>query len=384
DEKLIAYEIVEFEKGIETQYITRSLDSRANDLAISAKDLSIQNVLTSKLSNLSLQIYSFLLKNGYAKNEEDYLQTRTYFHYHLPSYSIEHLGFREKLYLYMAHLWYSLVIQDFSRSYRYATKWVNLFEENKKMMEAYPVHYLKGKNNLIESLFFLRYYSKFESNLAELEIHCANPKLITNSNTQTLAFLYTRYNQLNKHFLKGSFSEGLKDLARIEIELKGFESKIDSHHVMVFYYKFASIYFGAGNYKACIYYLEKIISNKELGMRQDLLCYSRLLHLIAHYEDGQDAHLDRIIRSTFKFLIKMDDMHRVQAEIMVFLKNLGHILPSELDSEFKRLLGKLKALENHPFEKRSFLYLDIISWLESKIERKGIHQIITEKSANLR
>ena len=384
DEKTMAYEIVEFEKVIESQYITRSLDSRADNLAISARDLSIQNVLTSKLSNLSLQIYSFLLKNGYAKNEDDFERTKTYFHYHLPSYEDAHLGFREKLFLYMAHLWYSLVIQDFRSSYRYASKWVELFEDRPKMIHAYPVHYLKGKNYLIESLFFLRYYSKFKIQLTELELISKNEKIITNSNTETLAFLYSRYNQLNQHYLKGSFILGLEDVSRIELELKKFSSKIDSHHVMVFYYKFASIYFGAENYKACIYNLNKIIDNKELGMRQDLLCYSRLLNLIAHFEAGLDEDLDRLIRDTFKFLIKMDDMHLVQAEIMVFLKNLNSILPSELPNAFIALHKNLKALENHPYEKRSFLYLDIISWLESKINNEPIHKVIKRKSLNLK
>ena len=384
DEKTMAYEIVEFEKVIESQYITRSLDSRADNLAIAARDLSIQNVLTSKLSNLSLQTYSFLLKNGYAKNEDDYLRTKTYFQYHLPKYKNDHLGFREKLFLYMAHLWYSLIIQDFRSGYRYATKWVELFEDNSKMIYAYPVHYLKGKNYLIESLFYLRYYSKFKTELNDLENISLDEKLITNSNTKTLAFLYTRYNQINQHFLTGDFVKGQKEIARIENELKTFEDRIDSHHVMVFYYKIASIYFGSGNYKACIYNLDKIVNNKELGMRQDLLCYTRLLRLIAHFEDGQDANLEDLIRSTFKFLIKMGDLHQVQAEIIVFLRKLKHILPSELNKAFIELHKNLKELENHPYEKRSFLYLDIISWLESKISKKGIHSIIQEKAKNLR
>ncbi|MEO9533147.1 MAG: hypothetical protein ABJG68_09435 [Crocinitomicaceae bacterium] len=384
DEKTMAYEIVEFEKVIESQFITRSLDSRADNLAISARDLSIQNVLTSKLSNLSLQIYSFLLKNGYAKNEDDYLKTRTYFHYHLPKYKNSHLGFREKLFLYMANLWYSLVIQDFLNGYRYATKWVDLFEDRPKMILAYPVHYLKGKNYLIESLFYLRYYSKFKQQLTELEAITENDKIIVNSNTQTLAFLYTRYNQLNQHFLTGNFVEGLAYASRIEQELKGYITKIDPHHLMVFYYKIASIYFGAVNYKACIFYLDKIVFNKQLGMRQDLLCYSRLLRLIAHYEDGQDDNLEELIRNTFKFLIKMDDLHQVQAEIIVFLRKLGDILPSELNQAFEDLHKNLKVLENHPYEKRSFLYLDIISWLESKITNKGIHLIIQAKAKKLK
>jgi hypothetical protein len=384
DEKTMAYEIVEFEKVIETQYITRSLESRADNLAISARDLSIQNVLTSKLSNLSLQAFSFLLKNGYAKNEEDYLKTKEYFEYHLPSYKDEYLGFREKLFLYMARLYYALIIQDFTSGYRYATKWVELFEDNFKMKYAYPVYYLKGKNYLIESLFYLRYHSKFTIQLRELEEDSLNDKLITNENTKTIAFLHTRYNQINQHFLSGDFVEGLKDIHRIESELKDFKTKIDPHHLMVFYYKIACVYFGTGNYKACIYNLDLIVNNKELEMRQDLLCYSRLLKLIAHFEDGQDENLEELIKSTFKFLIKMDDLHKVQAEIMVFLRKLKKILPSELNTAFKELHKNLKELENHPYEKRSFLYLDIISWLESKIENKGIHLIMKEKAKNLR
>lgn len=384
DEKTMAYEIVEFEKVIETQYITRSLESRADNLAISARDLSIQNVLTSKLSNLSLQAYSFLLKNGYAKNEDDYQKTKQYFEYHLPQYKDEYLGFREKLFLYMSRLYYALIIQDFRSGFRYSTKWVELFEENTRMKYAYPVHYLKGKNYLIESLFYLRYHSKFLIQLKELEEASQDEKLITNENTKTLAFLYTRYNQINRHFLSGDFVEGLKDIHRIEAELKKFKNKIDPHHLMVFYYKIACIYFGTGNHKACIYNLDMIVNNKELEMRQDLLCYSRLLKLIAHYEDGSDENLEELIKSTFKFLIKMDDMHKVQAEIMVFLKKLKNILPSELNGAFKELHINLKQLENHPYEKRSFLYLDIISWLESKIEGKGIHLIMKEKAKNLR
>jgi peroxiredoxin family protein len=40
DEKYMAYEIVEFEKLIESQYITRSIQGRADELVIQAKELN--------------------------------------------------------------------------------------------------------------------------------------------------------------------------------------------------------------------------------------------------------------------------------------------------------------------------------------------------------
>ena len=118
-ENQIAFEIVEFEKIIETQYITRSLDSRANNLSQLSKELSEKNELSSKLSNLSLQLYSFLLKNGYAKNKEDLDQTQNYFKEHLPDLDLENLNFKERQQLYMAQVWYRFIIQDFTGSYKY-------------------------------------------------------------------------------------------------------------------------------------------------------------------------------------------------------------------------------------------------------------------------
>ena len=44
-------------------------------------------------------------------------------------------------------------------------------------------------------------------------------------------------------------------------------------------------------------------------MREDLLCFSRILNLVAHYEAGMDQNLEALIKSTYKFLIKMDELH---------------------------------------------------------------------------
>lgn len=67
DEKTIAYDILELEKIIESQFITRSISGRADQLIEQSEELSLQNFQASKLSNLSLKLYSILLENGYAK-----------------------------------------------------------------------------------------------------------------------------------------------------------------------------------------------------------------------------------------------------------------------------------------------------------------------------
>jgi len=327
-----------------------------------------------------LQLYSILLKKGYVSNDEDHQEIKNFFKSSLPEYSIQSLGFKERLYLYKALLWYSLITQDFLNSYKYAQKWVDLFYDNPKMKMSNPVFYLKGINYLLESLFLNQHLTKFRSTLNYFEEELKNQRFTLNENTESLAFLYLYLNKINLYFLEGRFNKGIDLIPEVLDEIESYNLKIDEHHVMVFYYKFASLYFGASRYEECIMYLDKIIRNKKLIMREDLLCFSRILNLVAHYEAGLDQNLEALIKSTYKFLLKMNELHLVQQRIIAFLRNLSNIYPHELKQAFVKLHQELKPFENHPYEKRSFMYLDIISWLESRIENVSVESIIRKKS----
>jgi hypothetical protein len=383
DEINLAYEIVEFEKVIESQYITRSMSNRADELAEQAKELSMRNVRISKLSNLSLQLYSLFLKEGYVKNDADSKLVNAYFEKRLPSYELSDLGFREKLFLYKAYLWHSFIMQDFVATYKYSQKWVDLFEDRPEMKLQNPVFYLKGVNYLLEALYLIKHRTRFKMVLDRLADDINNGAVGLNENTRALSFLYYHQNILNLYFLDGEFTVGLEHIPVLLEELPRFENKIDDHHIMVFYYKIACMYFGAGDNENCITYLGKIISNRELKMREDLLCFARVLNLVAHYEAGIDYNIDKLIVSTYKFLRKMNDLQQVQVKFIEFLKALGQMYPQDLRNGFIQLHSELKKFEDHPREKRAFLYLDILSWLESKIDNRSVEEVIREKATAL-
>ena len=168
EEKYTAYEIVELEKVIESQYITRSLSNRTQELVSQADSLISQNDLASKLSNLSLQLYEKLIKTGYAKSDDEFRNITKFFYERLPKIDSDNLGFREKLWYYKAHVWYSFLIQDFLSSYKYSLKWVDMFEKETKMISIHPVFYLKGNNYLLESLTLIKYPEKFKLTLNKM------------------------------------------------------------------------------------------------------------------------------------------------------------------------------------------------------------------------
>lgn len=380
EEKNIAYEIVELEKVIETQYITRSLSNRADQLSVQAKQLSQQNVIASKLSNLSLQLYSHLLQNGYVKNEKELQFVNKYFEDRLPKYNYAELGYRERLWLYKANLWYSFLVQDFLQSYKYASKWVSLFKKNNKLIILHPVFYLKGINYLLEASFLVKKVSTFKEELALFETDIEEKKIPLNTNTELLIFQYLYANKLHLHFLEGTFSEGEYLVDIINTKIDKYKNRLDNHHIVMLYYKIACLYFGMEKNRECIFYLQKIIKSKNLSAAEDLQCFARILNLIAHYECGLDYDLERQFIDTYKFLLKMENLQEVQKVFLESIRDLSDVFPHEIKGEFKKIHAKLEVFENHPYEKRAFLYLDILSWLESKIKNKPIALIIKEKT----
>ena len=383
EEKNIAYEIVELEKVIESQFITRSVQSRADDLAVQSKELSAQNLIASKLSNLSLQLYSYMLKSGYAKTDDERLRIKKYFDKSMPKFQYMTLGFREKLWLYKANLWYSFLIQDVKSCYKYAKKWMDLFYENQTMIYANPVWYIKGNSYFLECLYLIKHKTMFEKYLLKMEETIAISHFPKNDNFIALNFLCVYNSKINLHFLEGNFAGGIYLVDEILKNIKIHQNRIDENHVMILYYKIACLYFGAADNVNCIVYLKKIIDNKKLLIREDLMCFSRVLSLIAHYDEGKDADLSAQVKETYGFLTKMNQLHAVQKEIILFLKDVELVYPLQLKFAFKALHTKLKLFEDQQFENRVFLYLDIISWLESKIENRPIAAIIQEKFKKL-
>ena len=375
----VALLTLDFEKLIESQYITRSLQGRAEALAAEATATAAHLAQQHALSNASLRLYGLYLQAGHARNQADHERFTAYFRAHLPARLGRGSGFWEKLYFYQAQVWYHTINQDFRACYRYAQKWVDLFEAAPHLQESQTMLYIKGLHNLLAVLFNMLYYSKFKEVLQVLEDFGANQTRRATPNTESLLFQYIWTNRINACFLEGRFTEGVEIIPELLEQLGQYRGQLDLHRTLVFYYKIACLYFGSGQYRQAIKYLNRVIDHKEQGLREDLQCFARILNLVAHYEAGQDAELEYQVRSVYQFLGKMDDQQPMQVEVFRFLRRVGHVAPGQLREEFIDLKIKLEEIATRPFDRRPFLYFDIISWLESKISGRSVQDVMQEK-----
>jgi len=371
-------EVLVLEKKIESLHITRSMQDRADQLSSDINTANQHLIVQSRLSNLALQLYSWYIKNGLARNKEDEDEIEDFFHTNLTPEINNPEGFYEMLYFNQSYCWYAFIRQDYLMYYRYTQKWVNLFLSEPMMIQIETGNYIKGLHNLLNAHFTLRNYSGFDKTLSLFEEFSQSEIVKQNDNNKIQVFVYLYIAKLNQHFLQGTFKEGLSIVGEITQQLEQYNLFLDQHRTLVFYYKIASLYFGAGDFDNAIDYLNKII-NWKVNLRNDLQCYARLLHLIAHYELGNFQLLEYLIKTVYRFMAKMQNLSLVEEEIFKFLRKSFYLSARKLKPEFEKLLDTVRQFETSKFETRAFAYLDIISWLESKVSDKQTYEVIREK-----
>ena len=372
----IALETAQFEKLIEGQYITRSIEGRAEELSRECEMLTRKIDATNAYSNLSLRLYGLYLADGLVSNEQEYRAVGTYFQDNVPEGEYEDLDFWGKVYYCQSYTWMHLIRQDYPLCYRYTQRWVDLFRDNPKMIEVNAPLYLKGVHNHLATLFNMWQYDKFMEELHNLDLFPHQFDLTNNVNVAGLYHLYQFDHQIRRHYMEGTFTEGLGLVPQIMEVIGDNRYNWDDHRNMVFYYRIACLYFGSGDNDSAIDYLNLIINQRSPNYRSDIQAYARILSLICHFEMGNVQLVEYQVKSVYRFLSKVEHLQETQQIIFRFLRRIPRIREADLREEFVELKRRLDEVAKKPFESRPFTYLDIPSWLEAKIENVSVQEVI--------
>lgn len=377
----VALDFIELQKKIDTQNTTRGMISKSEKLNRLADTLCDRITRISELANIATQLYGLYLQLGYTRTQKDINLIIHVYGQRLSKYENlpeDKLSFTERFYLYQAYAWYHYILHNMLLCYKNVRHWITLFDEHPQMKRLMFDAYMRGYSRLLDSLFLLRSYKRFAQTLNTFEHEIAGIENVgDNSRMIALQIHYTH--QINKSFYEGAFNEGIKIIPEVEAFIQRYQNHLDIHHRMLLYYKIACLYFGNGDYDACMSYLKRIISTRDPLIRRDLQCYARILNLICSYESGSDYNIDYQIHAVYVFLDKMNDLQQVQKEMMHFLKRLNSVYASDLKEAFRKLYETLKPYEHHPYERRTFYYLDVLSWLQSKVEGIPVGEVIRRR-----
>ncbi|MCS6823133.1 MAG: hypothetical protein NZ529_02470 [Cytophagaceae bacterium] len=377
-------EIIKWEKSV-LMLTSQDKQSKVDDIIEEVKRINKQINNINIFSNLSIKMDSYYRQSGHIRDKEKLDELKKYIDSNLPEYDENQLSPLEKMYLYRLYIGFYFYIQDAQQGYAYSKKLTELFESTAGLIESNTEDYIRSLNALIISQYKLMRYDEFVDTNEKLQNLENNPAILLNENLRLRLLKYHFIHEINHFFMTGRFEEGVKSIMHTQKEtFLNLLENIDKHSLLIFNYKIACLYFGARDYNQCIRWLQKIINEPDVDFREDLHCFARIINLICHYELGNFDVIKYYIITTYKFLLKKDDLYLFQKYILAFLKKLKETLKDEqVKNEFIVLKKQLMPLVNSPYEKRAFAYFDIISWLESKIEKRSVEEIIQEKFRQL-
>ncbi len=371
-------DIVDLYRQVKVFNVSSEMTRVAEQAARSSSQISAQLNNISVLSLLSVQCYALHQHVGFARSQKDLDRLNNYFKPRIDCYEKSQMSFLERFYFYQVKAWYHYICHNTALSYRYAHKWIELFDSAPIMKEIMYDSYLRGYAQVLDGMFLMHKYSAFVRTLEAFERESKTIGTI-NDNAVMISQQILFTGQLNKCLMAGTYKDGLWLTKSIDSYLKKYADRLTLHEKMALDYKVACLYFGDGNYKKCIEYLSYIMAVKDHNIRRDLQCYARMLNLMTMYDAGIDFNIDYQIRSVYSFIVKMRDMSEMKNEVLSFFKSFGTISALDMKSELRNLYERLKPYENHPYERRTFYYIDLLSWLESKISGKTMGEIVRAK-----
>ncbi len=371
-------EVLKWEKNLLPYSLGKNHLERVGQIVEEGNFVNERIAKINTLTNLFVELNAIYVKVGYLRDKEDFDTVSDFFLRVLPSFE-DAYSLQEKLLWLEINLGYFNFIQDFKEAHAIATRWVALFPEPPVNTQLFD-KYLRGLNHLLNTQSRLGFYADFVETHRKMRV-LANHRIVRmNENLQIRLFKYSYAHKFNGYFMTGDFGKGVDLLKKIEKRLEGFIGMLDKHSELVLFYKIASLYFGNGNYRDALKWLNRIINSEDQDIREDVHSFARILNLITHYEIGNQDVIEYYIRSTYRFLLKKDDLHLFQQYILEFIRNLGKDTKTGMTDRFIQLRIKLQLLSQSKYDKRAFVYFDIISWLDSKIVGRPVAEIIREKS----
>jgi hypothetical protein len=342
------------------------------------------NELTEKLNNineywnLTTESFSLMKKQGSIRDKVMLEKFNQIIKHPLLKSEDKALTFLSKTFYYNIKGLYYFTNKDNENLYIYCSKLVNLLEENPVLMKL--ENYVAALNNLlIVQIDSQRYDEAFVTikKLRDLETQSIA--------MQTRIFVSSYDTELNLYLRTGEFEKGVKLVPVIEEGLKMFREKINKESEVLFYYNIAYLYFGLKDYDSSLKWINKIINDRELHIREDIQAFSKILNLLIHFELKNYTLIEYVLKSTQRFLSVKNNLHKFEQSVLSYLKKLINAKNnSDMINIFSDWAYEVRRISKDSFENEALQYFDFKSWIESKLKKVSFAEILKSKNPQLK
>lgn len=195
-------------------------------------------------------------------------------------------------------------------------------------------------------------------------------RIIANTYNQELVLLHSL----------GEFGQSVALIPEIESNQEEYDGKFSKEMDVLLTYNKAYSYFGIGDYKKALHYLNEVLNDNEQNLRRDIYSFARLFNIVIHYELENYDFLEYVVKSTNRYLSKQDRDYQIENVCIKHIRKLAKTIDGVNRLEiFEKMDEEISALLEDHNERVVLEYFDITAWVQSKLRKVSFEQSIRER-----
>lgn len=193
--------------------------------------------------------------------------------------------------------------------------------------------------------------------------------------------LYYTFGNCRMYFYRttGNIPAMEKLLPEILKDIDAYKKDINLHDRAILLANIAISNFYIGNYKKCVFFFNKLKTEYALSEHPELQYGYYLLTVIAHYEAKNYEVLPYALQAFYRFLKKKKEISSMEKYLISVCRKLVRAKTNEeIISELKKFREQISHIQDMNIDK----FFDILSWLDCKIEKKSMGEVVRKKLLN--
>lgn len=276
--------------------------------------------------------------------------------------------------LFQSH--YFISINDYRSALKAFYELNNLLEENEYLWSDAPMDYLSTLEGILESLRTIRKYDEMEFFLDKLK-NLQGRSVYLEVMVHRVSFTYRLVRLLDQ----GEFERAIALKDQYQDVLFKKMHLLDLSKQAELYLYTSLIYIGTGNMNRAHHFLSKVLMESKLYYSLPVFRTFRLLHLLVHYELGNDDFIASETRSFKRGLnASRTKTYLLEKIVLKFVqeKRVKNAAAIKADA-WKKIKKEFETIRNDKYEIQILKIFDFESWIEARLSNKPFRLIVKER-----
>lgn len=322
---------------------------------------------------LFFQVYTIVKREALHRGENRLTQLQLLLNHELLRDPDQAHSHRARVLFYRTLNLYHYVALEYEAFHESGVQLIHLLESKPHFLRENMADYIAALSNHILSCGLLRQYDAVRQALRLLR---SLPPITEDDRRKIHRQYYT--NMFVLCMATGEFEE-----ARLEMQhyLRDVDAPDTGDATTAsFYFQFCCICLGCNDFDGALHYLNEWLRQPRSVEREDLQSLARMLSLIIHYEMGNDALMDSLMRSATRFMQKKNRLLDLERRFMHLMSDLLRAPSSKGKQQaFQAMKTDLAELSDTPDTRALLQTFDLDAWLDSKIQGISFSEAVRRK-----